>query len=223
MRYKTLIITLIALIILLKITSAAESLENDPIFEDVTGGANYVQNITENENPGQFLAKEWTNFLKNNAATNWIYKLDPLFKFLLGQPFTISWAFFTTLLLWIIILSIYYPPIKMSFKDNVTSIGISILLVSLTAQLTSPWIIGKISNLVKGAWYAAGMIVIEILVLILINRISNSIIRKIVKKTEEGKISSLENEAKKNKALREGAENTLKGAEEMERSRQKNI
>lgn len=203
---------LFLLILGLNLTNAEEGLENDPLINDIQEGADYVQGISEKNDSATFLSQEWEKFLRENKATSWIYKLNPLFKFFLAQEFSISLNFFVAVMFWIIIFGSYYPPIKTAFKETITSLGISIALSVLTAQVAIPKILEGLTNVARTLWNNLTIIILLFEAAIILNRISIQLSRKWQRSKEKSKIKELEEEAEKNKALRKGLEGVTEGA-----------
>ncbi len=197
------------------------ALENDPLVQDVQQGSEYLQNLSEHENASAYLAREWNKFLVENKATAWIFKLNPLFKFLFAHEFSISWEFFTAILLWAILFGFYYPPLRMLFHADMTALATSIVIASLSVQLIGPPFISKLAEFIKNGWYLFGTIMIMIFLLILLNRVSKIVTKSWKVHLDQKRIETLESEAKKSKALREGAESMMQGARDMRKGAEK--
>jgi hypothetical protein len=191
------------------IQQKADSLENTK---------DKIQDVTSGEIKPSYLSEEWTKALKNNPNTNWIYKLNPLFKFLFGYEFALSWAFVTAVLLWTILFSFLYPPTKLMFNNTLTALAISLLISAITCQIASQRIINIIAPHVRDIWSSIGTIFLLVVGSILAQRVSRMLIVTYKKRRAEKKLAKLEEEVHGSnpdiatiKSVKEGVENITKG------------
>lgn len=180
-----------------------------------------LETFINEENKTDYLSSQWTTFLENNESTKWIYKLNPLFKFMFGHPFSISSAFLISFLIWAVLFSLIYPPIKVGFRETLPSFGISFVTSSLIVQLVTPNLIKLLSKKITTLTGAFLTILSLIVLIVIINRLSKIMMAYLKKKQEEKKINRLETESEKEKKIREGIESIKKGAEEFKYSNKK--
>lgn len=175
-----------------------------------------IQNINES-----YLGEEWTKIIKESPKTNWIYKLSPIFKFLFGYEFSLSWAFVTVFLFWTIVFSFLYPPTKIAFNSTITAFGVSLIISSITCQIAAKKIIVSLAPYVKNIWNSIEIIIFLILLIWFAGRVSRMLIATYKKKLTEKKISRLEKEVQGQntdlseiKSVKESAEGITKGYKE---------
>src|SRR3989344_7446975 len=148
------LIIILSTLILSMVSSQIGNVEKqiDEETDKLEGQIKEIQNnITDlkNKSNGEFLAEEWTKFFRESKAFNWIYKLNPIFKFFIGQEFSISWKFITGLLIWLIVLFIFLGSLDMIFESKLFVIPTSLIISALTSQLAVPFFIDKIVDLLK--------------------------------------------------------------------------
>lgn len=204
-------------ILLIPLIQAQAEITNDPFAKSILDGTEKLKNISEQEDKEAYLSQEWTKLLQKNKAFSWIYKLNPIFKFMFGYEFSLSWAFLTALLLWIIILSIFFPMAQTIFRSTLFSLGVSIPITIITAQLTIPKSIEMLTKITKNIWWGFGVTIGLIFLIVLIGIVSKDIIKIIAKRREQRRIQNLESEASKSKATREGFESIQGKAEAMKK------
>ena len=78
-----------------------------------------VEKLSEKDIRREYLKQEWTKLLEKTSFGGFIIKtgkflenLNPIFIFLIGIEFSLSWLFFLSLLIWIVIVVIVYKPLK---------------------------------------------------------------------------------------------------------------
>ncbi len=205
-------IALIAILFL--ITILPSSLAQTPIVDEAKGLEKKIDDLRDREISGTYLSEEWTKILRENPNTQWIYKLDPLFLFLFGYSFSLSWAFVAAFLIWTIIYSIFYPPIKSAFEGPWISMGITLCISAITSHYITPVTIAKVAELIKNIWYNLGLIFILLIIAIIANRLSKVFTKKYKAWKEEKRIRKLEYEAKYSKSYRKGVESIARGFED---------
>ena len=94
-----------------KVDSTLESLEN---VADNPGGV-----------AGDYLEKEWREAFEKNKVgekililSDFIKRLNPMFKLIIGVEYSLSWVFFLSLGAWIVLLVMVYFAIKAIFVPN---------------------------------------------------------------------------------------------------------
>lgn len=108
-------------------------------LEGVKGG---IDTLTEKEQREEYLKEEWTKILGKTSFGSFIVsvgefleKLNPVFKLLIGIEFSLSWIFFLSLIMWIAIIVIVYKPLKeVGQFDGGLSFLISLGVAILAAQ-----------------------------------------------------------------------------------------
>ncbi|HUS49389.1 MAG TPA: hypothetical protein VMZ91_04450 [Candidatus Paceibacterota bacterium] len=177
-----LLIVLFSLLILnLFAVSVKAQLSDTGLPSGLEGDVEKIQNLTEKgqdiiektkeEEGREYLKQEWKKMLEQNkvgkvllAISDFIEKLNPFFKIVLGVEYSLSWAFVFAIALWIILFMILYYPIKGMFDKTwiaiiasfaVTSlIGISGVIKKavdlLSTIISKPWL----------AWLALGITIV---------------------------------------------------------------
>ena len=161
--------------------SVKAQLEGTGLPSGLEGDVEKIQNLTEKgqeiiektkeEEGREYLKQEWKKMLEQNkvgkvllAISDFIEKLNPFFKIVLGVEYSLSWAFVFAIALWIILFMILYYPIKGMFDKTwiaiiasfaVTSlIGISGVIKKavdlLSTIISKPWL----------AWLALGITIV---------------------------------------------------------------
>jgi len=203
------ILLVIDIVSTLDAENAAESLkEKKELTEEK------IQEIKE-----AYLAKEWTKFIRNSPTLSQIYSLNPLFKFLIGYEFSISWAFTTAIIIWFIFFFFFYPQMQLFFKNFIFATIASVATASISAHYAIPKTIDALSSLIKNIWHNLISIIILIFILIVLNRVSGEISKKIKQYREKRKVAKLEKETALSKATREEFERIKEKGEAMERGK----
>ena len=220
------LVILICLILTAQLTIKAYAQEpaelvDDPLAKKILENQDKIQNFTEQEDKEAYLAQEWTKLIQNNRAVNWIYKLNPIFKFLFGYEFSLSWAFVTALIIWAGLVLIFNVMLKTVFQERYFSLSISVIIAAIVSQISVRPIVGEISRYVKNIWGSLGAILILIIILSLFLALATQIKNIILKLREKRRILKLEAEAERSKAMREGFESMKKGADSMRRGSQR--
>lgn len=191
-------------------------LANDSLVQTVEQGGVKYEEFSAQENKSNYLSQEWTKILQKSPATSWIYGLNPMFKFLIGYEFSVSWAFVAALLVWIIILSIFFPICKAFVKQQFVALGIAIAITIIAAHGIMPKTMEMLGNLVKNIWWNFGTIFALIMLMIIINTLSAGILKELKKKREEAQLKSVVKKESKVEEKVEGLEAMKKGVEEIE-------
>jgi hypothetical protein len=208
------ILTIILLIVIFT-NNAKSEIISDNTTQKIENAKDTINDFSNTQDKGSYLAEEWTSFIKNSPRASYIYKLDPLFKFLWGQGFSLSWAFVTAFLIWTLVFATLYPPLKFSLKNGLFTFAITLISSALICQLAMPTIILKLSLFVKNIWYNLLDIFLLLFLIVIASKLSKQLTFTLKKHLERKKLNKLENEAKKSKDVREGFEETTKGYEEV--------
>ena len=203
---------LILQLINLQIVSAIDTTQFDKGVDTIDNTADAIENAKET-----YLTQEWTKLVQKSKYFSWIYKFNPVFKFLFGQEFTVSWAFLSVVLLWMYICTLYTLLLRITLKDTFLALGISIVFTSLTAQFLMPKVVQLLATIIKTIWHWIGFVILIIIIMYLTQILSKIIAKKTEKKREEKRIKKLEEEAAKSRAMRKGLEEIKRGSEEMEK------
>lgn len=179
-----------------------------------------VNSIGSNQTKGDFLASEWTNVLRTNKAFSWIYKLDPIFKFAIGQEFSISWKFITGLLIWIVILFAILGSLEMVLDNRLVVILSSIIISALISQLAVPYFLDKATLLVKqgtekaAPWINLGTIILLSVSIVIVKKGLKEIRKTIEKKRFEKRIKNAEETTRAIDRATSNAKSLKKGMDE---------
>ncbi len=165
-----------------------------------------------------YLQKEWTEIFKKNEKLNWIYRLNPIFKFLFGPEFSLSWAFVTAILLWLILVSFTFPSLQGVFSGLFAPLAISIVFSSLICQLISKAFIEFASKYIKNIWYYFGLVLLLIIILVLFDNLGRGLSRKLKKAKEAKRINKIESETSKNAKINQRASEVFSGFRNDEKS-----
>ncbi len=215
-------LTLLILPALAHAQANLDDLANDPIVEKTDELQEKYEDFELYNNKEEFLQKEWTKVFQNSETLSKIYKLNPVFKFLIGYEFELSWAFVTALILWFGILVIFYPVIKVSLRETFISLGTSFAISLIFAHLATPKIIDVASNTVKNLWQNLGFIVILVFVIVFFYTISKQVVKEIKKKQEFKRIQNLEQKMQQQQNVTGEMQSIQSGAKAMRRGSQQN-
>ena len=196
---KIILFFLIILAILVPKIATAETNSIENQIQGTVGGLenqvdqtrDNIENIGKNQAKGEFLANEWTSFFRTSKAFSWIYKLNPIFKFFIGQEFSISWKFTTGVLIWLIILFTILGSLDLVFDNKLFNIAFGSIMSALISQLAVPVILDQATELVKkgsekaGKWINGITILALILLIILIKKSNKNSIFKWGKSLEK--------------------------------------
>lgn len=130
---------LIALIFSILLSNFIQAQEVPPEFEQIQ---NVTEQLSEKETRNQYLKQEWTKILEKTIIGKIVLYISDLFKItspvwklLIGIPYTLSWLFFISLFIWVFIVFIIYKAIKEPFQFPWwASLGIAIIIPTLGAQ-----------------------------------------------------------------------------------------
>src|SRR3989344_915023 len=105
-----------------------------------------AQDLSIDQIRDTYLQKEWTSIIQKNEKLNdFITKMNPVFKFLFGYEFSVSSAFFTAFLIWLIIFAVFYQTSKPLTNNTISSILIAVATAAIITHFVSEKIIGKMS------------------------------------------------------------------------------
>ncbi len=191
-------------------TAQTESLE-----EDIQQTQEKIEQLNAENIRETYLQREWTKVIRDNSATNWIFKANSLFKFLFGYEFNLSWAFLTALLIWLLFFTIFYQPILLIFKKKLLSIGISISFTIIVAQLAIPRIIMPLSKLIKNIWGNLALLLAIIILGLVIHRVLKDLAKQYREKHRESRLKKLEKKSEVSEESKKEIESIAAGAKEM--------
>tara|TARA_Y100000310_G_scaffold240533_1_gene244357 strand:- start:44 stop:829 length:786 start_codon:yes stop_codon:yes gene_type:complete len=94
--------------------------------------------IEDKDIRSEYLTKEWTKFLEKTSAgkillwmSNILSKFSPVFKVILGVGYSLSWAFFFSVAIWIMFFVVLLGPIDAMFYNKLLAIATSFIVASL--------------------------------------------------------------------------------------------
>lgn len=209
-------LAIMILLILTKITLAQTEIPNPIDSEElkkIQEDKEKLEEFATEEDKSEYLSREWTNFLRETGYLNWVYKANPILKFLFGQEFSLSWAFVAAIIIWLGVVSIYYQFSSFLFNKTLTSLAIAILVGAITSNLLTPKILEKVTPLIKTFWNNFLLLLALVILFVILNQISRTIKKIIKKKIERNRIERLEEEVKGTyKEIAEGASAMAKGS-----------
>jgi len=136
----------------------------------VVGG---IEKITDEEARSDYLRQEWGKLLENTTVgqallfvSGVLAGLSPIFLFLIGVEYSLSWFFFLSLGLWIVIFIIIYRPAKAMFPAHWWTASIIALFITAIAARVGviPRFLDYLSPLVTNKWIALLAVVIGIVI-----------------------------------------------------------
>lgn len=180
-------IILLSLIILSTTITFVKSQDIQDSLRDLEDTKNQVENkLTDKEVTEEYLGQKWTEVIDEKMP--WLYKANPVFKFLFGHEFELSWSFLAAFLLWAIIYALFYPMVKLLMGGIFQSIGVTVAISAITTNLTVPKYIAFLSTLVKNFTHSIIAIFSLIILVFLAFYLSSQISRTIRKKAFQKKI-----------------------------------
>ena len=202
---------LLVLLAVFLISPALAQVEDqlEDTLKDLEEKRDQAKGIIKGGNASDYLSKAWTEQIQKNAP--WIYKANPLFKFLFAYEFELSWAFLAAFLLWAIQFSLYYPAMRMFIDETFTAFGISVVVAALTSQVVVPRAIDALSNIVKNFLGSIFTIIGLIMIIVAVGIIWNHFTKKWRAHKETKKDEKRDKELKRVKDIREGMESVKTG------------
>jgi hypothetical protein len=185
----------ILLIILLVQPILAIDIQNptdSETFKKTEDTKNRIEDIRDSNN----LTKEFTDLLHKSEYLSKVYSLNPLFKFLFGREFSLSWAFLASIIIWLGIVWLYSEPAKFIFKDTFSSIAFAILVGAITTNLLTERIIETASNILKTTSHNFLFILGLIIIFAIMGTVEKLVIKSIRKSLEKKRIDNIEKEVK---------------------------
>jgi len=141
------------------------------VFVSGLEASDIKEGITDEDVRSEYLKQEWSKILEKTAVGRTLLTisgvlagLSPIFMFLVGVEYSLSWFFFLSLGLWIVIFIIIYKPVKAIFQTSwwITFI-IAFIITALGARLGAiPKFLEYLSPLVTNKWIALLAVVIGI-------------------------------------------------------------
>lgn len=147
----------------------AQSLTNlNDLGEDIEEAQEILERLSDSEERVNYLKTEWTKILEDTKAGPYLKKtddilssLDPLFHFLLGVNYSLSWVWILSLTIFIVLtlnlrrLSYFFEPFLLKYGKYFSLISflasILILILFKIPRFFAWWIINFFSS--KGEWY----------------------------------------------------------------------
>ncbi len=190
-------VILILLIVFSFITKAQLEDQIGELQDKVEKIQDIKEKISNEDIRTEYLKQEWSKLLEKTKTGRFllgissIFKaLSPIFKFLIGLEYSLSWLFFLSLGTWIAVVVIIYNAIKNPFQTKGwIAWTIAIIIPTISAQFG---IIVKFVSffipLFKNKWIILGSILIAIILLYIYSLFMKSIgktIREKIKKEDE--------------------------------------
>lgn len=201
-------ISVIILLLILTVNLvAAQDIQSN--INDLEKTKNQVEDtLTNRDIAEQYLGQKWTDIIDEKAP--WIYKANPIFKFLFGYGFELSWAFLAAFLLWAITYALFYPTIKLVMGGTLESIGITLAISAVVTNITVPKYLEYLSSLLKDFWHSFTTIIALLILVFVVFYFSSQISRTLQKQALERKIE-------KATSFGEAVENVSASAEAMKK------
>ena len=211
MKKKAILIILVILLISILAFSFITKAQLEDQIGELQGNIEKVQDISEKitdttgrlsneEIRTEYLKQEWTKLLeKTNTGrfllgiSNMLKALSPIFKFLVGIEYSLSWLFFLSLGAWIAIVIIIYKAIKDPFQTKEwIALVIAIIIPAIAAQFEIiPKTVSLFVPLFTNKWIILGSVFITIILLyiysLFMKSIGKTIKEKMKKENEERK------------------------------------
>jgi len=186
--------------------SFATAIEN-PLEEKVEDLEEKVENvggfIEDEDVRSEYLKKEWTERLEETKTgkilvkiSDFLSKLSPLFKVVLGIEYSLSWNFFFAIAIWLIIFILILGPSDAIFSNKFSSISVAFIISSLVGISGS---IRKLLDALNKLIESPVTILISIIVAIILMALSyvlgktiNDWIKKTKEKTKKEQIERAE-------------------------------
>lgn len=178
-----------------------------------------ISDITEDEDArSEYLTQEWTKLLEKTKAgkillgiSNFFSKLSPLFKIILGIEYSLSWAFFLAVLIWLTLFLILNPVVSVLFDNRIIGIIASIIITSLIGiSGTIKKAVDTISEIVTNKTILTISIIITILIVIIGYFLGKIFGKYLENLREESEKTKTEESEKKIQALGKVSEKELK-------------
>ena len=195
MRKRLPIFTLVFILLLLAgsfAEEAAPGLDEAPLVGEIQKGKETYEGLSKGEIETQYLEKEWTTMIRNSKYGSYIYKLDPVFRFLFGMEFSFSWKFIAGFLLWIIFISFYYPIFREVFRSSLTGLGVSIVLTSITAHYLSPKVMDLFAKIIQNIWHNLLLLFVLLIMIPIIKKSMTKLTKAWRQRRQERKLKKVE-------------------------------
>jgi len=213
----TFLVLLLFLSLFVDAQADAPGLDDAPLVGEIRSGNEFVQDLSQQDISDQYLAKEWTTFLRDHKYGKHIYKLNPVFKFLFGMEFEISWRFVAGMLLWVIMISFLHPTFKMFVKSTIPSLIAAIAFSAIAANLLNPKILDALGKVIKNIWHNLLMIIALIVIIIFVSYFMKELTKWWKKKRTEKKLDKAEAVADAKTPELSGVKETIEKAEGMKK------
>lgn len=162
---------------------------------ELQGNVEKIQDVSDklstSDQRTEYLKQEWTKILERTKVGRFllgissIFKaLSPLFKFLIGIEYSLSWLFFLSLLAWIAVIVIIYNVVKNPFQTKRwIAFSISIIIAAIAAQFNIfVKTVTLFIPLFKNKWIILGSVIITIILLYIYSLFMKTIGKKIREK-----------------------------------------
>ena len=155
---RILFITLVIIFILSLNCILAEDYPATPFGltpDDISDTADKIQSAPS------YFEKDWITNMGDTFFGKTVLLIDkiftafsPIFEFILGVDYSMSWFFFLSLTIWIVVFLVIFRPIKEMFEGQTyVAVGIAVIIPTLAAQFgTIKMLAGFIEPLFKNIW-----------------------------------------------------------------------
>jgi hypothetical protein len=174
------------------IAQNAPGFDEAPLVKEVTEGKAKFDDFSAEQNKAEYLTREWRTILSKNkwgqrllGISDFIKIFDPLFKVILGTGYTLSWAFFLSVAIWLMLFLFFVNPISTAVNNRLIGIVISFILTSLIG----------VSGVIKKAvdfmatvvnnWWIASLSLVVALVIVFVFEKLGKVVSKYLKKLKE--------------------------------------
>jgi len=191
----------LSLFLILSITFAT-AIENP--LEDKLDDLEEVGELIEEEDVrSEYLKKEWTEILEKTQAgkillgiSNFLSKISPIFKVILGVEYSLSWAFVFAIAIWTIIFIFILGPADAFFPNKLFSIIGAFIITSLIGISGSiKKILDALTNILdnpRAIWISIILAIILMVLLRFLGKAIGNWFKKIKEKAEKEKIEEAE-------------------------------
>ena len=158
------------------------------------------------ESKTAYLKREWTKLFAGNSFFGPIFFygdkffsfFNPIWKLTFGMEFTFSWAFFTALGVWIVLIIIIYTPVKdfTNFNHILTLLFSAIVASLIGVSKVISMTVDALSFAVNNIWILALSYLIVFFLVILYVKVLNMYGKAAKKKAKDEEISRAEQNTK---------------------------
>ena len=166
---KRIILFFLSLLLISFVSAQIENLENLQNYADkIPSDPEAIR-----QRASDYIKQEWDSFLEKSQIgqiilfVSDIFKaLSPLFKVFIGVEYSLSWIFFLSFGIWLLVFILIYKPVKELLNTNLgTTFLISIIIPTIAAQVGT---IKMILDFLTPLWDGSLKILISIFIVILL-------------------------------------------------------